>query len=87
MAAGGDFAVQIFFALSGWLVGGLLVSLPKNELPRFYFNRALRIWCPYFLALGLLVAASLLHDPVTHKWTEFVFYKTTFVYNLFGCRN
>ena len=82
----GDFAVQIFFALSGWLIGGLLVKLPKSELSRFYFNRALRIWCPYFLALGLLVGASLLHDPVTPKWTEFVFYKTTFVYNLFGMR-
>ncbi len=80
----GDFAVRIFFALSGWLIGGLLVTLPKEELPRFYFNRALRIWCPYFLALGLLVIASLLRDPVTPKWTEFVFYKATFVYNLFG---
>ena len=82
----GDFAVQIFFALSGWLIGGILLTLPRNELSRFYFNRALRIWCPYFLALALFIAASLLRDPVTLKWREFVFYKVTFVYNLFGPR-
>src|SRR5947207_2070061 len=66
-----DFAVQIFFALSGWLIGGILLRLPKHELSRFYFNRALRIWCPYFLALGLFVSASLLRDTVTPKWKEF----------------
>jgi peptidoglycan/LPS O-acetylase OafA/YrhL len=80
----GDFAVQVFFAMSGWLIGGLLFKLPKEQLPHFYFGRALRIWCPYFLALLLLVTASLLRDPVTPKWSEFVFYKATFVYNLFG---
>jgi peptidoglycan/LPS O-acetylase OafA/YrhL len=81
-----DFAVQIFFALSGWLIGGMLLTLPRKELSRFYFNRALRIWCPYFLALSLFAAASLLRDPVTPKWTEFMLYKATFVYNLFGVR-
>src|SRR5450759_3071605 len=77
----GNFAVQVFFALSGWLIGGLLFNLPRHELPRFFFNRALRIWCPYFFALGLLVAVSLLREPVTPKWTEFVFYDATSVYN------
>jgi peptidoglycan/LPS O-acetylase OafA/YrhL len=80
----GNFAVQVFFALSGWLIGGLLLNLPKAELPRFYFNRAIRIWIPYFVAFGLLLAASLLRDPITAKWFEFVFYKASFVYNLFG---
>lgn len=82
----GDFAVKIFFALSGWLIGGILVKLPRRELPRFYFNRALRIWCPYFIALILLVGVSLLRDHVTTKWVEIVSYKATFVYNLFGPR-
>jgi peptidoglycan/LPS O-acetylase OafA/YrhL len=82
----GDFAVQIFFALSGWLIGGILLTLPKRDVLPFYFNRALRIWCPYFLALALFVSASLLRDPVTPKWREFIFYKATFVYNLFGTR-
>lgn len=44
----GNFAVQVFFALSGWLIGGILLKLDKNELPKFYFNRAIRIWIPYF---------------------------------------
>jgi peptidoglycan/LPS O-acetylase OafA/YrhL len=82
--AAANFAVQVFFAMSGWLIGGILLNTERNELPRFYFNRALRIWFPYILALGLLVAGSLLRDSVTAKWIEFVFYKLTFVYNLFG---
>ena len=68
----------------GWLIGGILLRTPRRELPRFYFNRALRIWCPYVLALALLLAASALHDPITGKWTEFAFYKASFTYNLFG---
>lgn len=80
----GDLAVQVFFALSGWLIGGILLNSKREELPRFFFNRATRIWVPYALAVGLLLSASLLRDPVTPKWLEFVFYKVTFVYNLFG---
>ena len=70
--------------MSRWLIGGILLRTPRRELPRFYFNRALRIWCPYVLALALLLAASALHDPITGKWTEFAFYKASFTYNLFG---
>lgn len=80
----GNFAVQVFFALSGWLIGGLLMDMSPRELPRFYFNRAMRIWIPYYLALVLILGASLLKDHLTPKWLEFVFYKLTFVYNLFG---
>ena len=79
-----NFAVQVFFALSGWLIGGILLNISTVDLPKFYFNRALRIWVPYFFALALLVLASLLHDAITPKWLEFVFYKLSFVYNLFG---
>jgi peptidoglycan/LPS O-acetylase OafA/YrhL len=82
----GNLAVQVFFALSGWLIGGILLDLPPKELPRFYFNRALRIWSPYFLAVALLLAASVRHDQLTRKWGEFVFYYLTFVYNIFGTR-
>ena len=80
----GNFAVQVFFALSGWLIGGILLNIKSADLPRFYFNRALRIWIPYFIALALLVAASLMHDTITPKWFEFIFYKLTFVYNFYG---
>jgi peptidoglycan/LPS O-acetylase OafA/YrhL len=80
----GNLAVQVFFALSGWLIGGILLSSKKEDLPRFFFNRVTRIWVPYAIAIALLLGASLLRDPVTSKWLEFVFYKLTFVYNLFG---
>lgn len=84
-AHSGDFAVKVFFALSGWLIGGVLMNTPRRHLTRFYFNRAVRIWAPYFLALALLLAASLLRDPnVTKKWFEIVIYQMTFVYNWFG---
>ncbi len=80
----GNFAVQVFFALSGWLIGTVLLHTRRADLPRFYFNRAVRIWVPYYIALTLLLAASLLRDHAGLKWFEFVLYKLTFVYNLFG---
>jgi len=80
----GDLAVQVFFALSGWLIGGILLKLSVKDLPRFYFNRAFRIWIPYYFALILIIAVSLLRDPITPKWMEIVFYDLSFVYNIFG---
>lgn len=80
----GDLSVQIFFALSGWLIGGILLRSTLSELPRFYYNRAARIWIPYAVAIALLLTASLLKEPITAKWLETVFYYVTFVYNYFG---
>ena len=80
----GNFGVQVFFALSGWLIGGILLKSEPRDLTRFYFNRAVRIWAPYYLAAALLLALSVLREPVTSKWMEIVIYKLTFVYNLFG---
>src|SRR4051812_6544532 len=76
-----NLAVQVFFALSGWLIGGMLLQMNRADLPRFYFNRVARIWAPYFVALGLLIGVSVLRDYIGLKWAEFVFYKSTFVYN------
>ena len=83
-ALSGNFAVQIFFALSGWLIGSILIKLEPSKLTQFYFNRAVRIWIPYYFALILLILASLIREPVTDKWIEFIFYKFSFVYNIFG---
>lgn len=80
----GSIAVDVFFALSGWLIGGILLRSKTEDLPRFYFNRAIRIWIPYFAALSLIILVSLLKDPVNIKWFEFILYKLTFVYNIFG---
>lgn len=77
-------AVDVFFALSGWLIGSILININTTQLPKFYFNRAVRIWIPYLVALLLIVCVSLIKDPIDSKWFEFVFYKLTFVYNIFG---
>lgn len=80
-----SFAVEIFFALSGWLIGSILMKTNTSQLNRFYFNRAIRIWLPYFISFVLIIVASLLHkDELTKVWFEVVFYKLTFVYNWFG---
>ena len=80
----GAFAVSVFFALSGWLIGGILLNLTRADLPQFFFNRAIRIWIPYFLGLFFLLFASSLRDSLSSKWLEIVFYKVSFVYNIFG---
>jgi len=80
----GKLAVDVFFALSGWLIGGILIRTEVHNLPRFYFNRALRIWIPYYIAFILIIIASVIKDPINFKWFEFVAYKFTWVYNIFG---
>lgn len=39
----GNLAVQVFSALSGWLIGSILYRTTAREVGRFYFNRATRI--------------------------------------------
>lgn len=81
----GNACVQVFFALSGFLIGGLLTKSAPKDLPRFYFNRATRIWVPYAIATGMLLAATALRQGLRDpKLWEFFFYKATFVYNAFG---
>jgi peptidoglycan/LPS O-acetylase OafA/YrhL len=81
----GNASVQVFFALSGFLIGGILLRSKWADLPRFYFNRATRIWIPYFLAVAFLIAATVLKQPLSDpKLWEILFYKVTFVYNIFG---
>lgn len=80
----GALAVQVFFALSGWLIGGILLRSKREDLPRFYFQRATRIWIPYFVALAILVGLSLTRDTITPCYAAAVFWSATFVYNVFG---
>jgi peptidoglycan/LPS O-acetylase OafA/YrhL len=80
----GRLAVDVFFALSGWLIGGILIKTEKDQLVKFYFNRALRIWIPYYIAFTLIIVASIIKDPIDFKWFEIVIYKLTWVYNIFG---
>lgn len=81
----GGFAVFTFLTLSGFVVSTTLFKLQKKDIHEFFFSRALRIWLPYYSSVLLLILASVLHkDVISDKWIEFVIYKLTFVYNLFG---
>ncbi len=82
----GPFAVHVFFVLSGWLIGGILLDLKPADLPRFFYNRTLRIWIPYFIGLVLLLAAAWRSDTITPKWLEIAALKALMVYNIFGSR-
>jgi peptidoglycan/LPS O-acetylase OafA/YrhL len=82
----GNLAVQVFFSLSGWLIGGILLSSRIKQLPRFFFNRATRIWTPYFFAVGALYLLSTVREPITLRWLEFLYYDVTFTHNWFSLR-
>lgn len=77
-------AIDAFFALSGWLIGGILLKVRPSQLPRFFFNRAIRIWVPYYIALLLLVVFGLWRGNLSAAWFESVAYKALMVWNLFG---
>lgn len=80
----GNLAVQVFFALSGWLIGSILCRTGRGELSRFYFNRATRIWIPYFVTVCILYAVSFVHQPsLSSRWHEFLIYDLTFTHNWF----
>jgi peptidoglycan/LPS O-acetylase OafA/YrhL len=78
------FVAHVFFVLSGWLIGGILLNLSAAGLPRFFFNRALRIWIPYYVACALRIGASLARDTLTADWARVVVYKLAMVCNLFN---
>ena len=77
-------AVRVFFALSGWLIGGILLRTDWYHIPRFFFNRATRIWIPYAAALVLLYGLSACLEHFTWRRAEIMFYDATFTRNLFG---
>lgn len=82
----GFLAVQVFLALSGWLIGGILLQTERADLPRFFFNRATRIWIPYAIAILLLYSVSALRDPVNARWLEHLVYDATFTHNLYSLK-
>ena len=82
-AFGGHMAVEVFFALSGWLIGGILLRTDRRELPRFFFNRSTRIWIPYALAIVLLYGVALLHEGASLFWFKYLLFDVTFTHQLF----
>ena len=79
----GNFAVCVFLALSGWLIGGILARSSLVDLPRFFYNRSLRIWAPYALAVALLYGLALARDGVTSGFARFLFHDLTFTHYWF----
>lgn len=79
----GKLAVDVFFALSGWLIGKILFNIDISQLRRFFFNRALRIWLPYYISLFAILLPSIFSDPINSKWIEIAIYKLTQTYNIF----
>ena len=79
----GSLAVDVFFALSGFLIGGILLSSGKGDLPRFFFNRSTRIWIPYVFAVFILYATALIKEGISVFWLEYLFYDLTFTHQIF----
>ncbi|MHB1081208.1 MAG: acyltransferase family protein [Prosthecobacter sp.] len=61
----GQYGVELFFVLSGWLIGGLYWNEKSRfgdvELRRFWLRRWLRTIPPYLVALGLSWLAVYIH--------------------------
>jgi peptidoglycan/LPS O-acetylase OafA/YrhL len=84
---GGWIGVDLFFVLSGFLVGGLLFREFRRSqsiaLPRFLLRRALRILPPFYVLLGCTwLLAGTLHGPTTPRRAFFA--EICFVQNYVG---
>jgi len=81
--ASGNLAVQIFFALSGWLIGGIILQMSAYDFPRFFYNRLTRIWIPYVAATILLYTTAATKEGISvYFWKNFI-YDITLTHNLF----
>ncbi|MFS0773554.1 acyltransferase family protein [Sphingomonas sp. 1P08PE] len=79
----GSLAVAAFLALSGWLIGGILLKSDRADLPRFFFNRSTRIWAPYFTAILLLYGTAAAMRGIDGNWFKYLFYDVTFTHYTF----
>lgn len=74
LAALGALGVEIFFVLSGYLIGGILLRDYLNDdfnIGWFWFKRWMRTLPPYFVFLGLNVIFFRQHD--TNLWPYLFF--------------
>jgi len=74
----GWIGVDLFFVLSGYLIGGqLLATLARNqsiELKRFFARRALRIMPAYFVILAIYIFLPFWREyPEMYPWWKFLF--------------
>src|ERR1700689_3642421 len=77
LASLGWSGVDLFFVLSGFLITGILYDTrgSSNFFKVFYARRALRLFPLYFLAVGLVLFASvILRAPMNWKAIPFYIY-------------
>jgi peptidoglycan/LPS O-acetylase OafA/YrhL len=61
--------VDLFFAISGFLITSILIDLRGKEHPykTFYWRRALRIFPPYYAALGAILLLAVIHGETVTR--------------------
>jgi peptidoglycan/LPS O-acetylase OafA/YrhL len=73
----GQFGVDLFFVLSGWLIGGLYWRERRQtghvDLRRFWYRRWLRTLPPYYAGLALAYAAVWIWRREPFDWGYLVF--------------
>jgi peptidoglycan/LPS O-acetylase OafA/YrhL len=77
----GDFAVEVFFVMSGFLIGGLITDerdqRGKVNVGLFYARRLLRLWPA--LVVGVLVERALLGGHAAHElWPNILYVNNLF---------
>lgn len=87
----GYFGVEVFFVLSGYLIGNILLKITAkpdfsfSDIKIFWIRRWLRTLPNYFLALtiNLLLAYFLWNNPPDMIWTYFLFLQNLMVQPMF----
>jgi peptidoglycan/LPS O-acetylase OafA/YrhL len=79
----GDFFVQVFFALSGFLIGGIILRMKPTDLPRFFYNRTIRIWLPFLAAVAILYLTAYLKEGFAPYFWHSLAFDLTFTHNYF----
>ena len=61
-----ELGVLLFFVLSGYLISGIIFDRREGKfdfLRKFYIRRAIRIFPPYYLTVGVLIYLDVLKPP------------------------
>lgn len=73
----GFIGVELFFGLSGYLIGSMLLTRP-NQLPLFYLKRLMKILPPYLMIMLVLVLAGQPHVGLATVTSHMLFIQNFF---------